>query len=351
MRYIYSGIYTGSSGPGPGPGRGRGWKIYPHPRPENDRGTQNLREIAEQRNRAMERERERKTERWKQRERDSEGRWVKIIVLEKLKHRMINKACNLTADQIDHIDSFYNRLRFLAIILKDMDKKQQQHELNHEAKSLPMQIYYVICKTRQLIHLFDEVSGQRDSNNNGDSFFDILFSINIMEEIKTIEAKVVQFYDQINQIQLLQDDKSFNDGVPSMSMSMSMSMENRTLVDEEITVGFNDEALTKKKLLAGGKKQLQMILIVGMPGFGKTTLAKKLHNDPYITLYFHIWAWTYASKLPRKTDMLLDILRSINVFTDEIKNMTNEMLGEKLYKQLEGKRFLIVIDHLWDIGA
>ncbi|XP_028102118.1 putative late blight resistance protein homolog R1B-14 isoform X1 [Camellia sinensis] len=173
--------------------------------------------------------------------------------------------------------------------------------------------------------------------------------ITIMEEIKTIEAKVVQFYGQINQIQLLQDDQSFNHGVHS---SMSMSMENRTMVHEEITVGFDDEALTIKQLLAGGKKQLQMISIVGMPGLGKTTLATKLYNDPYISHYFHIRAWTYASQLPRITDMLLDILRSVNVvFTDEIKNMTNEKLGEKLYKQLKGKRYLIVIDDLWDIGA
>ncbi|XP_028076114.1 putative disease resistance RPP13-like protein 3 [Camellia sinensis] len=89
-----------------------------------------------------------------------------------------------------------------------------------------------------------------------------------------------------------------------------------------------------------------------MPGLGKTTLATKLYNDPYITHYFHTRAWTYASQLPRKTDTLLDILRSVNVvFTDEIVNMTNEKLGEKLYKQLKGKRYLIVIDDLWDIGA
>ncbi|CAL5354601.1 unnamed protein product [Camellia sinensis] len=294
--------------------------------------------------RERERERQRKIERWKQREGFRREMGENYCVLKKLNHLMINKACNLTADQIDHIDSFYRRLRFLAIILKDMDEKQQQHELNHEAKTLPMQIYYLICKTRQLIRFFDvEVPGQRDSNNNGDSFFDILIGINIMEEIKTIEAKVVQFYDQINQIQLLQN---FNDGVHS---SMSMSLENRTMVDEEITVGFDDEALTIKKLLAGGKKQLQMISIVGMPGLGKTTLATKLYNDPYITHYFHIRAWTYASQLPTKTDMLLDILRSVNV--DEIENMTNEKLGEKLYKQLKGKRYLIVIDDLWDIGA
>ncbi|KAL7181052.1 hypothetical protein ACSBR1_040001 [Camellia fascicularis] len=266
-------------------------------------------------------------------------------VCEKLNHLMISQAHSLTADQIDHIDSFHHRLRFLATILKDLEEKQQQqHELNYEAKNLPMQIYSVICKTRQLIRSFDvEVPGQRDSNNNGDSFFDILIGTNIMEEIKPIEAKVVQFYDQINQIQLLQD---FNDGVHS---SMSMSVENRTMVAEEITVGFDDEALTIKELLAGGKKQLQMISIVGMPGLGKTTLATKLYNDPYITHYFHIRAWTYASQFPRKTDMLLDILRSFNV--NEIENMTNEKLGGKLYKQLKGKRYLIVIDDLWDIGA
>ncbi|KAI7994609.1 hypothetical protein LOK49_LG11G00414 [Camellia lanceoleosa] len=188
-------------------------------------------------------------------------------VLEKLNHLMISKACNLTADQIDHIDSFYYWLRFLAIILKDLEEKQQQHELNHEAKILPMQIYYVICKTRQLIRSFDvQVPGQRDSYNNGDNFFDILIGTNIMEEIKPIEAKVAQFYDQINQIQLLQD---FKDGVHS---SMSMSMENRTVVDEEITVGFDDEAVTIKGLLTRREKQLQMISIFGMPGLDSGNL-------------------------------------------------------------------------------
>ncbi|GMP92803.1 hypothetical protein CsSME_00042885 [Camellia sinensis var. sinensis] len=128
-------------------------------------------------------------------------------------------------------------------------------------------------------------------------------------------------------------------------------MENRTMVVEEITVGFDDEALTVKEQLAGGKKQLHIISIVGMPGLNKTTLARKVYNDPYITHYFHIQAWTYVSQVPKKREMLLNILHFVNLLTDEVTNMSNEMLGEKLYKHFKGKRYLIVIDDIWDIGA
>ncbi|KAL7162017.1 hypothetical protein ACSBR2_042482 [Camellia fascicularis] len=69
----------------------------------------------------------------------------------------------------------------------------------------------------------------------------------------------MKFYDQIF---LHDDEKSFH-GVPSMPMPMPMR--NKTMVEEEIMVGFEDEAFTIKERLAGGKKLLQMISIVGMP--------------------------------------------------------------------------------------
>ncbi|KAI7994813.1 hypothetical protein LOK49_LG11G00382 [Camellia lanceoleosa] len=194
----------------------------------------------------------------------------KYCVLDKLNHLLISNACNLTADQIDHIDSVYHRLRFLAIILKDLEEQQQQQQLNNrlrsQARILKNELNHWLSFFA--IRFFDvQVPGQISSGISSDILF------------KPIEANVVQFYDQIYQIQLLQD---FNDGVHS-SMSMSMSMEIRTMVDEEITVGFDDEALTIKELLAGGKKQLQMISIVGMPGLGRAKYDASLCSEEAVT--------------------------------------------------------------------
>ncbi|KAK1357220.1 hypothetical protein POM88_050476 [Heracleum sosnowskyi] len=80
----------------------------------------------------------------------------------------------------------------------------------------------------------------------------------------------------------------------------------------EIFVGFHDEAnYLLKQLACITKKQLEVISIVGMAGLGKTTLAKRLYNDPYVVSYFYVRAWVTCSQVYQKRDLLLGILRSV----------------------------------------
>lgn len=51
-------------------------------------------------------------------------------------------------------------------------------------------------------------------------------------------------------------------------------------------VGFDDEARRITDHLLGGSRQLDIVSIVGMPGLGKTALAKKVYDDPSITFHF-----------------------------------------------------------------
>ncbi|KAK1384118.1 hypothetical protein POM88_021853 [Heracleum sosnowskyi] len=88
--------------------------------------------------------------------------------------------------------------------------------------------------------------------------------------------------------------------------------------EEEVFIGFQEEAnILLQQLACITKKQLQVISIVGMAGNGKTTLARRLFNDPYVVSYFYLRAWVTCSQVYYKRDSLLFILRSVAEITDD----------------------------------
>ncbi|KAM7497601.1 hypothetical protein LguiA_022015 [Lonicera macranthoides] len=131
----------------------------------------------------------------------------------------------------------------------------------------------------------------------------------------------------------------------SSSMEMSSS---GTSVKEEMMMGYGDDVRKLVDRLTGLQKRLEVIPIVGMPGLGKTTLARQVYNHPSVVYHFHIRAWTRVSQVYQMRDLLLGILISIVELTDEIYKMSDQKLLELLKKRLLGHRYLIVMDDMWD---
>ncbi|CDP08422.1 unnamed protein product [Coffea canephora] len=118
----------------------------------------------------------------------------------------------------------------------------------------------------------------------------------------------------------------------------------------EALVGLNDEVENIIDRLTRGSSQFDVVAVVGMPGLGKTTLANNVYNDPLIKFHFHIRAWCTVSQVYCKHNLLLQIFCVINsLSSNHYHKMNEDDLAEKLYQHLKGKRYVIVLDDVWDI--
>ncbi|XP_073115520.1 putative disease resistance protein RGA4 [Elaeis guineensis] len=115
------------------------------------------------------------------------------------------------------------------------------------------------------------------------------------------------------------------------------------------------EQLVRMLLDSGdGEKNVPVIAIFGAGGVGKTTLAQYVYSDKRIEKYFHSRGWICASddiNVMRIAGVILGHPRHpLTNRVDEISQFEKlDFLEEILEKELEGKRFLLVLDDVQSI--
>ncbi|WOL15627.1 disease resistance protein [Canna indica] len=126
--------------------------------------------------------------------------------------------------------------------------------------------------------------------------------------------------------------------------------------DEDV-VGFdNDKKELLRRLLVAeeiNQRRRSVISIVGMGGIGKTTLARKLFNDSEVKRHFQVLCWVTVSQSYSAADILKTIAKKImvGIEKEQLRNMEYEEVREELAKHLAGKRYLIVLDDVWETRA
>lgn len=147
----------------------------------------------------------------------------------------------------------------------------------------------------------------------------------MVEEVKLIKGEMMRIKDHH-----AYDIESLNFGKRPNGTLLPLQTH---ILSVDALVGFKDETKEIIDRLIGGSEELDIVSIVGMPGSGKTTLAKKVYAS--IQYHFHRCAWCIVSQTFNIKRMFLDILKGIG-FSDDVSNKNEGDLAQRAYKSLKG---------------
>uniref|UniRef100_A0ACD5XD15 Uncharacterized protein n=1 Tax=Avena sativa TaxID=4498 RepID=A0ACD5XD15_AVESA len=119
--------------------------------------------------------------------------------------------------------------------------------------------------------------------------------------------------------------------------------------DDVVVIGFQDEYKEIAEKLVHEGHMLSAVSIVAMGGAGKTTLARKVYTSSIVKQHFDNIAWVTVSQKFKGVNLLKDIMRQIIGSKDEsIDRMQECEVGKKINEFLSQKRYLVVLDDVWE---
>ncbi|CAN4105994.1 unnamed protein product [Withania somnifera] len=130
------------------------------------------------------------------------------------------------------------------------------------------------------------------------------------------------------------------------------TVESKSSIIGQIIVGFEEETEWIIRNLTSGPNEIDVISIVGMPGLGKTTLAYRVYNDKSVVGHFDVRAWCTVDQECNEKKLLQKIFNQVTGLKERASEDDIDVdVADKLRKQLFGKRYLIVLDDLWDTAT
>ncbi|KAL5719148.1 hypothetical protein ACHQM5_011969 [Ranunculus cassubicifolius] len=171
----------------------------------------------------------------------------------------------------------------------------------------------------------------------------IIFRRKIVRKIKEIRERFDDIDAERSKFQL----------VPGVALSgsegFSYDRETSSILTEPMVCGRDGEKENLIEILLANAKSTNNLCIcplVGIGGLGKTTLAQLVYNDKRIVNQFDTRIWVCVSEdfgIKRITKMLIDHLSGKACALVDLDSMQNHVI-----KLLNGKKYLLVLDDVWE---
>ncbi|XP_028069935.1 putative disease resistance RPP13-like protein 1 [Camellia sinensis] len=172
----------------------------------------------------------------------------------------------------------------------------------------------------------------------------VMFNFKMRSKIEEITTRLRTSFEQCSKLNLV---KIVGTTTPTKTWQRP---ESTSLLKEPRVYGREKDQRKIIELLVGGgessRNKVDVIPIVGMGGIGKTTLAQMVYNDETVKKHFDLKAWVCVSDEFDIMKITKAIYDSVTSQTCSFNNLDQAQV--QLKQALAGKKFLIVLDDVWN---
>ncbi|XP_044508957.1 putative disease resistance protein RGA3 [Mangifera indica] len=247
----------------------------------------------------------------------------------------------------DEIQKLNDTVETIKSIL--LDAEEQHNKMNQQVTNWIQRLKDAFYDADDLLDDFStELRWRKVMNGNKLSnkvrifcsiYNQIAYSLRMAHKIKTIRGKLDE----------IKNDEQFHFSKRSVEKGViSIERETHSFIRVEKVIGRDDDKSNVIRLVldSNDSENVLVVTIVGLGGVGKTTLAQLVYNDENVKNYFQLRMWVCVSEEFNVKIIVEKIIKSAT--RKELGIFHLNELQEFLRKEIDGKRYLLVLDDVWN---